>query len=333
MESKNRSQPFPNSENTMHKLVTGLHHITALASDAQKNLDFYAGILGLRLVKKTINFDAPEVYHLYYGNEKGSPGTIMTFFPYPGIPKGRKGNGQLTVTSFSIPEKSMDYWIKRLDKFHIPHEAPQQRFDELFMYFEDNDGLGLELVANKRDERSGFSYGNIPAEHSIKGFFGITLSEEGYERTAGFLTAQMDHVVVNEKGNRFRYSASGKPGDFVDVLCNPDALQGLGGAGTIHHVAFATANDTTQLEARERLRKNGFNITPVLDRQYFHSIYFREPGGILFEIATVPPGFAIDEEVAHLGEALKLPPWEEKNRKIIERELLPIRLNVQRFAD
>jgi glyoxalase family protein len=316
----------------MGKLVTGLHHITALASDAQKNLDFYAGILGLRMVKKTINFDAPEVYHLYYGNKNGAPGTIMTFFPYPGITQGRKGKGQLTVTSFSISEDALDYWIKRLDKFRIKHEAPQQRFeDELFIYLEDNDGLGLELVSNKRDERQGFTYGNIPPEFAIKGFYGITLSEEGYEKTAALLTSQMDHQWINEKGNRFRYSASGKPGDFVDVLCNPDALRGLGGAGTIHHVAFATANEATQLEVREKLLKIGFNITPVLDREYFHSIYFREPGGILFEIATIPPGFTVDEEPAHLGETLKLPPWQEQYRKIIEKELPTIRLDLQKF--
>lgn len=318
----------------MKNLVLGLHHITALASDAQKNVDFYAGILGLRMVKKTINFDAPEVYHLYYGNEKGSPGTIMTFFPYPGIPKGKKGKGQLTVTSFSIPENSLDYWMKRLSKFNIKHEKPQERFDdEIFIYFEDHDGLGLELVSNKRDGRPGFTYGNIPIEFAIKGFYGITLSEEGYEKTAGLLTGQMDHTLIAKKDNRFRYSASGKPGDFVDVICNPDALWGIGGAGTIHHVAFATANDATQLEAREKLMKSGFNITPVLDREYFHSIYFREPGGVLFEIATIPPGFSIDEEHKHLGEALKLPPWQEQNRKIIERQLQPIRLDIQRFVD
>lgn len=318
----------------MNKLITGLHHITALATDAQKNFDFYAGILGLRMVKKTINFDAPEVYHLYYGNEIGSPGTIMTFFPYHGVPRGKKGNGQLTVTSFSIPENAMDYWIKRLIKFNIKHEAPQQRFeDELFIYLEDNDGLGLELVSNKRDKRPGFTYGNIPLEFAIKGFYGITLSEEGCEKTAGLLTAQMDHVQIAEKGNRFRYSVSNKPGDFVDVLCNPDALHGQPGAGTIHHVAFATATDATQLKARKKLIKSGLNVTPVLDREYFHSIYFREPGGVLFEIATIPPGFAIDEEPAHLGEALKLPPWEEQNREIIEKVIPPIRMNIQRFAD
>jgi glyoxalase family protein len=318
----------------MEKLITGLHHITALASDAQKNYDFYSGVLGLRLVKKTINFDAPEVYHLYYGNENGSPGTIMTFFPYSGIPRGRKGKGQLTVTSFSASLDSMEYWIRRFNRFHVKHEAPQKRFDdELFMYLEDNDGLGLELVFNNRDARKGFTYGNIPSEYAIKGFYGITLSVEGYEKTAGLLTAQMNHESIAEKGNRFRYSASGKPGDFVDILCCPDALQGLPGAGTIHHVAFATTNDTTQLEARERLLKAGFNPTPVIDREYFHSVYFREPGGILFEIATIPPGFTVDEELVHLGEVLKLPPWEEPHRKIIEKELPAIQSDFQKFMD
>lgn len=318
----------------MSKLITGIHHVTALASDAQQNFDFYAGILGLRMVKKTINFDAPEVYHLYYGNEKGSPGTILTFFPYPGIPMGRKGKGQLTTTSFSISSNALDYWMKRLDKFGIKYEDPQQRFDdEVFIYFEDNDGLGLELVSNSRDERQGFTAGNIPSEFSIKGFYGIALSEEGYEKTAGLLTTQMDHELINEKGNRFRYSASGKPGDFVDVLCHPDSLRGLGGAGTIHHVAFATANELSQLEARKKLAETGFNVTPVLDREYFHSIYFREPGGVLFEIATIPPGFTVDEELAHLGENLQLPPWQENNRKIIEKILPPIQADLQRFAD
>jgi len=315
------------------KLLTGIHHITALASDAQKNVDFYAGILGLRLVKKTINFDAPDVYHLYYGNENGAPGTILTFFPYPGIPQGRKGKGQLTVTSFSIAENAMDYWMKRLEKFKIPYEGPQQRFDELVIYFEDHDGLGLELVANSKDARPAYTYGNIPKEFAIKGFYGMTLSEECYEKTAGLLVGQMDHTLIAEKGNRFRYSASGKPGDFVDVLCNPDTLKGLVGYGTVHHVAFATASDKTQGEAREKLLKFGLNVTPVLDREYFHSIYFREPGGVLFEIATLPPGFTVDESLEHLGEALKLPSWQEPNRKFIEKKLAPIQVNVKGYQD
>jgi glyoxalase family protein len=317
-----------------NRLITGIHHITALASDAQKNLDFYAGILGLRLVKKTINFDSPDIYHLYYGDEKGSPGTILTFFPYPGLVKGRKGKSQLTVTSFSIPDTSLVYWMKRLTKFNIKFKAPDTRYEnEVFIYLEDPDGLGIELIANREDRRAGFSYGQIPMENSIKGFYSVTLAEEGYQKTAALLTNQMDHRLITEKGNRFRYSASGKPGDFVDILCSPDSLRGLSGSGTVHHIAFSTADDNTQMEAREKLAEAGFNITPVLDREYFHSVYFREPGGVLFEIATIPPGFAIDEDPAHLGEALKLPPWFEPNRLEIERELPLIQFNADRFQD
>lgn len=315
-------------------LITGLHHVTALGDDAQKNIDFYAGILGLRMIKKTINFDAPEVYHLYYGDEKGSPGTIMTFFPYQGLVPGRHGKGQMTNTSFSVPASSVDYWMKRLRKFGINLSEPQQRFaNELFITFEDVHGLGLELVFNNDDKRSGFTYGQIPPEHAVKGFYGVTLSEEGYERTAALLLEGMDHKLVMEKGNRFRYSASGLPGDFVDVLCTPDAMRGLGGSGTIHHLAFATADDNTQLEVREKLLTKGLNVTPVLDRQYFHSIYFREPGGILFEVATNPPGFMIDEEANHLGEALKLPPWMERSRTEIEKGLQIVELKPEKFMD
>lgn len=317
----------------MSKLITGLHHITALSSNAQMNVNFYAGILGLRLVKKTINFDDSEVYHLYFGNKQGSPGTIITFFPYSGIPQGRKGKGQLTVTSFSIAENAIEYWMKRLDKFNVPYEEPQKRFDEQFIYFEDHDGLGLELVANSSDERPGFSYGNIPLEFSIKGFYGITLSEECYEKTAGLLVGQMDHRLIAEKGNRFRYSAADHPGEFIDVLCNPDTLKGIAGYGTIHHVAFATANEKNQLEAREKLLKFGLNVTPVLDREYFHSIYFREPGGVLFEIATIPPGFTVDEPLEQLGQSLKLPHWQEKNRAHIENSLTPIQFDMKRYTD
>ncbi len=317
----------------MSRLITGLHHITALASNPQKNIDFYAGVLGLRLVKKTINFDAPEVYHLYYGNERGEPGTIMTFFPYPEIPQGRKGKGQLTLTSFSIPESSIHYWMKRFSSFNVTYKEPEERFDEIFIYFEDHDGLSLELVAGGMDERPGFTYGNIPQEFAIKGFYGMTLSEECSEKTASLLMGQLDHVLIAEMGNRFRYSTTGKPGNFVDVLCNPDALRGLSGYGTVHHVAFATANEKTQNEGREKLLKIGLDVTPVLDREYFRSIYFREPGGVLFEIATIPPGFTVDEPIECLGEALMLPKWEEQNRTFIEKKLFPVQLNVEDFAD
>jgi glyoxalase family protein len=304
----------------MRNIITGLHHVTALTSDAQQNVDFYAGILGLRLVKKTINFDAPDVYHLYYGNETGSPGTILTFFPFHGISPGTKGKGQVTVTSFSVSQNSLEYWTKRLKKFNITYEDPAERFDnELYIYFEDFDGLGIELIANTSDKRKAFTYGQIPPENAIKGFYSISLSEEGYERTAGLLTDQMDYKLVSEKGNRFRFSPNSQPGGFVDILCSPESLRGVGGAGTVHHVAFATRDDNSQLEFREKLLSRGVvNPTPVIDRQYFHSVYFREPGGILFEAATSDIGFTLDETPEHLGEGLKLPPWEEMNRHEIE---------------
>ncbi len=308
--------------------------MTAIASDAQKNFDFYAGILGMRMVKKTVNFDSPNIYHLYYGNEQGSPGTIMTFFIYPGITPGRKGKGQLTVTSFSISAGSLDYWMKRLDKFNISYTKPLERFDdEAFIYFEDNDGLGIELVANTSDMREGFGAGQIPPEHSIKGFYGVTLTEESHDRTAQLLTGLMDHKLITEAGSRLRFSPYGKAGGIVDILSHHNSKWGLGGSGTVHHVAFATPDNADQMEVRERLIGGGFNPTLVIDRQYFHSIYFREPGGILFEVATIPPGFAIDEEPEHLGETLKLPPWEEQNREDIEKGLVTISMKIDIFSN
>ncbi len=313
------------------KLINGIHHVTALANDPQKNVDFYAGILGLRLVKKTINFDAPDVYHFYYGNELGAPGTIMTFFPYAGIRPGRKGTGQLTVTSFSVPADSLGYWVDRLKKFGLNPSTPQQRFNEAYITFQDFDGLILELVATDKDERPPFTYGQVEEAHSIRGFYGVTLTEAQQEHTAALLTEVMDHQLIEANGNRFRYTASGKPGDFVDVLHTPGGAHGLGGGGTVHHLAFSTDNDDTQRSIRSIIAQQGFNVTPVLNRQYFHSIYFREPGGVLFEVATNPPGFAIDESQAHLGEAIKLPPWEEPNRAEIEAGLVPVSVDVNNF--
>jgi glyoxalase family protein len=316
----------------MAKLITGIHHITALTANAQENFNFYAGVLGLRLVKKTVNFDAPEIYHFYYGNEKGSPGTILTFFPYPDLPRGRKGKGQLTVTSFSIGRQSIDFWLARFKTFKVFHHEPAERFNnEVYIYFEDSEGLSFELVANDVDERTGYAHSHIPVDHAIRGFYGITIAVEGYEKTAGLLTAHLDHVLIDEKGNRFRYSASGKPGDFVDLVCSPDLLLGLGGAGTVHHVAFATENHEQQEKARERLLENHVNVTPILDREYFQSIYFREPGGVLFEIATLSPGFMVDEDVSELGMHLKLPSWMESSRDAIERQLEPLNTDLSKF--
>lgn len=313
------------------KLINGIHHVTAMAADPQQNIDFYAGILGLRLVKKTVNFDAPDVYHFYYGNETGAPGTILTFFPFGYMVRGRQGKGQLTTTAFSIPEGSMGYWMERLKKFNVPFSQPQERMQEAFIYLEDHDGLGIELIENSKDTRPAFTYGAVEEKFSVRGFHSVTLSEEGYEKTAGLLTTYMDHQQVEEAGNRFRYSASGKIGDLVDIVCEPQRQRGLQGAGTVHHIAFSTKDDDTIVQMQDKLMKARVNVTPVLDRQYFHSIYYREPGGILFEVATEPPGFAIDEAPAELGEALKLPPWQEPNRAEIEAGLKPIEINWKNF--
>jgi glyoxalase family protein len=322
------------------KLISGLHHVTALSSDARRNLDFYAGILGLRLVKKTINFDSPDVYHLYYGDYEGSPGALMTFFPYQGIASGRKGTGQVITTSFSVPENSLEYWMNRLDRFDIIYTKPEQRFDgEEFIYFEDNDGLGIELVANNIDSRQEFSRGLIKPEYAIKGFFGVTLSLKNHESTAMLLTGSMDHELVLESKGRYRFSplrksdGPGGAGTIVDLISQPTGTKGAGGGGTIHHVAFATDSKESQLMIRRRLIGAGLQVTPVIDRPYFQSVYFREPGGVLFEIATLPPGMTIDEDIDNLGTDLKLPPWYEEVRSEIEHRLGSISLETEKFWD
>lgn len=316
----------------MKKNITGIHHVTALAGDPQRNLDFYTGILGLRMVKKTVNFDAPDVYHFYYGNETGEPGTIMTFFPYEGIQKGRHGKGMLNVTTFSVPTTSMTFWENRFKQYNVKFTPAQDRFEgEATIYFEDPDGLGLELVFNDKDSRPGFTYGNIPSEYAVKGFHNVEIWQEGYERTAGLLTEVLDHKLIAEKGNRFRFAATDAPGNYVDILCSPDSLRGLGGGGTVHHLAFSTANKESQLLTREKLLNAGFNPTPVLDRQYFESIYFREPGGVLFEVATAEPGFAIDETLENLGEGLMLPQQYESKRAIIEKAIKPVKPDPKKF--
>jgi glyoxalase family protein len=311
----------------MTRLINGLHHVTALAGSTQKNVDFYAGILGLRLLKKTINFDAPDVYHLYYGDETGSPGSIMTFFPYGTIPRGRKGTNQLTYTAFSVPTESLSFWMDRLNKYSIAFGKPRKRFEETYLRFEDPDGLGIELVANDEDTRVGWQDGAIDPDKAIRGFHSVTLHETKGEPTLKLLTDLMQHTVVAEGEGLFRLQAgNGGPGTYVDVLASTASLRGQQGAGTVHHVAFSTDSDETQLEIRGQLEEAGLGVTPVADRNYFHSIYFREPGGILFEIATNPPGFAIDEKPAELGSKLMLPEWYEPRRASIEAGLEPIEL-------
>ncbi len=314
-------------------LIKGLHHVTAMAANPQDNVNFYAGILGLRLVKKTINFDAPDVYHLYYGDETGTPGSIMTFFPFRDMVPGSQGHGQTKATTFSIPSKSVDYWIKRFEQFKVPFKAPKHRFNETVIEFQDFDGLGLELITNDSDQRTPFSYGSIPLEYAIRGFYSVELLETKYEYTESVLVDLLNHEFVAEEGNRRRYAPKdAQPGQIIDLVYDGQRTFGVGGSGTVHHIAFDTETDDTQLEVRERVIRGGLMPTQVLDRQYFHSIYFREPGGVLFEVATSPPGFTFDESVETLGTDLKLPSWEEHRRAYIEGLLEPITLEPEQFT-
>ncbi|MDQ4128767.1 MAG: ring-cleaving dioxygenase [Actinomycetota bacterium] len=310
----------------------GIHHVTAISGGPQRNVDFYAGVLGLRLVKKTVNFDDPETYHLYYGDGLGNPGTITTFFPWAQAPRGRIGAGQLIVTSFSIPATSLGYWTERLVEKGVRFEKPRDRFGETVLTFDDPDGLRAELVAAE-DGRQGWDGGPVGAEHSVRGLHHVALAVEAAERTVKLMTDTLGFRQVEETEGRVRFAAGqGGPGDLVDVVSAAGFPRGSMGVGTVHHVAFRVPGEEAQLAVREEVAALGYNVTPVLDRNYFRSIYFREPGGVLFEIATDPPGFAADEDPDHLGEALKLPPWLENNRAHIEAALPPLRVPVGESA-
>lgn len=312
----------------MERQLLGIHHITAIAGEPQQNLDFYAGVLGLRLVKLTINFDDPGTYHLYYGDGIGHPGTIMTFFPWPKAPRGRMGAGQVTATAFAVPKDALPYWVARLDEHGIAHRAFPERFGDQVLSFSDPDGLGIELIAaaGLHAERA-WADGPVPAEYAIHGFHSATLTEAGYQRTAALLTETMGFRLVGEEGNRFRYAAhSGDAGAIADVVCAPEVRPGRVGVGAVHHIAWRAADGRQQESWRKELARLGYNVTPVIDRKYFQSIYYREPGGILFEIATDPPGFTVDETPEALGSKLQLPPWLESSRKELLAVLPPLRL-------
>jgi glyoxalase family protein len=308
--------------------ISGIHHVTAIAGEPQRNLDFYTGVLGLRLVKLTVNYDDPATYHFYFGDVEGRPGTILTFFPWPGAGRGRRGTGQVTATAFSIPRNAVGYWIERLKARGIDAPAPHRRFEEEVIAFADPDGLQLELVAHAAAEpREPWDEGPVPPAQAIRGFFGVTLSEEGYERTAELHAKTFGFTPSREEGNRFRYeSGAGAPGAVVDLLCLPYATPGQVAVGTVHHVAFRTAGPEEQVTWRNKLVGLGYNVTPVIDRVYFRSIYFREPGGVLYEIATDPPGFSVDEPQDRLGTRLVLPSWLEPHRSDLEKILPPVRM-------
>jgi glyoxalase family protein len=304
--------------------IPGLHHVTAIASDPQRNLDFYVGLLGLRFVKRTVNFDDPGTYHFYFGDRWGTPGTILTFFPWPGMRRGIRGTGQIEATAFAISPDSVGYWLGRLKQQHVAAERTPSRFGDEVIRFVDTDGLLLELVAsNSLAPIEPWTDSPIPQEHALHGFHSVSAALEGYEKTARLLSDTFGYRLIKESGNRFRFASSDEAatGRIVDLLCIPDSGAGRVAAGSVHHIAFRARDEQEQLQWREQLVDLGYNVTPVIDRIYFHSIYFREPGGVLFEIATEPPGFVLDETIEELGTGLRLPPWLESARPEIEKIL------------
>lgn len=302
--------------------TSGLHHVTAIAGDPQRNADFYLRTLGLRLVKSTVNFDDPGTYHLYYGDESGQPGSLITFFPWKGAPSGRRGTGQATTTSFSVPESSIGWWKRHLAEAGVEVSEVRNREGEEVLSFRDPDGLALSLVAHPQgDPRAPWDSALVPAEYAIRGLHSMTLSVSREEATVEML-GDLGLTLASQESNRFRFVAGGGgPGAYVDVLVAPEQPRGLVAAGTVHHVAWRAPDEQTQSTWREELAGSGVEVTSILDRAYFRSIYFREPGGTLLEIATDTPGFTADEPLLELGRALKLPPWLEPDREQIQAML------------
>lgn len=301
----------------------GLHHITAIASDPKQNYDFYTKILGLRFIKKTVNFDDPTTYHFYYGDAVGSPGTALTFFPHPGLPRGQAGLGQAVEIGFSIPQNAFSFWIDRFHQLGIPFQGPETRFGEKLIRITDPDGLMLELitVADPLPD-TGWAIDDIPADMAIRGFHSVTLWLDKPEKTTALMTNYFGFKSIGVEDSRERFS-TGLPGvgQIIDVRTLPGVWRGKPGAGTIHHVAVRAGNDEQELVLREALSDGGFHVTPVVDRYYFHSVYFRERNGILFELATDNPGFDVDEPVESLGQTLQIPPQYREHGEAIAKAL------------
>jgi glyoxalase family protein len=314
----------------MSEGILGIHHITSMSGIAQENVDFYVGVLGLRMVKKTVNFDEPDVYHFYYGDTVGNPGTIMTFFPFGEGPRGSSGAGQATVTSFSIRRESATFWEERLKEHGVSFTGPTEVLKGIVISFRDPDGIALELVGHEdADLRPGWENGLVPSEHAIRGFYGVKIKVRDHEMTARLLTKVMGFRLLQENGNRRRYEVGeGGAGTYLDVISEEGAPYGRNSIGTIHHVAWRVASEDELVRWQMKLKNAGMHVTEVKDRNYFRSVYFREPGGVLFELATDPPGFAIDESVDNLGIDLKLPEWFESNRSTLESQLPPVHLPV-----
>jgi glyoxalase family protein len=316
-------------------LPSGIHHVTMIAGDVQRNVDFYAGVLGMRLVKRTVNFDDPDAYHLYYGDETGTPGTLLTFFPWPGARRGREGAGQFAAVSLAVPAASLGWWLERLIRQGIAHDALTTRFGERVLGFRDPDGLRVELVGSEAAARiAGWSGGPVPAAHAVRGVHAMTLWTAELAATALLLEGPFAMRRVGTEGQTTRFTpriaAPSGIGTALDVRDVSGFWDGAAGAGTVHHVAWRVPDDDAELALRERVRDSGLATTEVIDRKYFHSVYFREPGGSLFEIATDVPGFTVDEPRATLGESLVLPPWLEADRQRITAALPPIAMPGER---
>lgn len=307
----------------MMNKITGLHHITAIAGDAQRNYDFYTKVLGLRLVKKTINFDDPQTYHFYFGDEVGNPGTILTFFPWANVRQGTNGAGIATEIGYSVPPGSLDFWKARFEKLNVRNDDIDERFGEKFLAFQDPDGLRLSLIEPKeKDDRKGHETDQVKADVALKGFHTVTLTLNNIKATAAILTDIFGYKQVAQEGNVYRYQTDAvETAAIVDLLENPQAPRGIVAAGTNHHVAFRVKDEETLMAFREKVEAKGHQITGKINRDYFFSLYFREPGGVLFEIATDNPGFATDETVETLGSSLKLPNQYKAMRAEIEKAL------------
>jgi glyoxalase family protein len=307
----------------MNDTVKGIHHITAIAGNAKKNFDFYTGVLGLRLVKKTVNFDDPHTYHFYYGDKVGTPGTILTFFPWEGITTGRRGARQVTEIGYSVPEGSLDFWLRRFEDHNVIYNKPAEKFGEQYLSFLDPDGLKIELtVPKKPDNREPWTTNEVDTANATRGFHHITITSNKIEATAKILTDVFGYKLLEQHVNRYRFITDAvENAAIVDLVEIPAEITGHVAGGSVHHVAFRVENEEVLMQYREKIANLGLHITDKIDRNYFYSLYFREPGGVLFELATENPGFATDETVEQLGNGLKLPAQYEPIRDEIERTL------------
>lgn len=311
----------------MENKILGLHHITAIAGDAKRNFDFYSNVLGLRFIKKTVNFDDPGTYHFYFGDEVGSAGTILTFFPWgEGIQQGRKGSGMATEIGYSVPKGSLGFWQERFEKYNVIYNKPAEKFGEKYLTFLDPDGLKLELIESKtEDNRKAWETDEVKADVATKGFHNITLTLNNIKSTAAILTEIFGYKLIDQDVNRYRYATDTvENAAIVDLVELPQEQRGHVANGSVHHVAFRVKDDASLMYFREKIEQYGLSITPQIDRQYFHSLYFREPGGVLFELATENPGFTVDETLEELGKNLKLPAQYESSREKIEAHLVKI---------